>query len=185
MRYIVDIPQATRKDLAETLGSENPEAVAEERIEELQALMRMVDAERSKWMRVQETAKLFPTDLTEANGDIPTPMPPSPTPDPPDRSYKDLSEYPARLTKLFEAQPERTWRTSELIRALADTGFIDASDQNEPNRVTRTLKKLVEADVIVSGEKKGQYRYRLPDPTWSGTISFPPAPAVPNLEAGP
>ncbi len=163
--------------------------------------MRAVDAERSKWLRVQETAKLFPSDETQdaaveppvaQNGSVvpETPdmqSPAQPSVQPERRTYKSLREYPPMLAALFDEESRRIWRTGELLETLADRGLIDRNDPNEPNRVSRALKKLTDDEYIVV-VKKGQYLRASPvtDYTLAGDLGFPvPDTLALDTDAGP
>jgi len=186
MQYLADIPEATNGDLARALASSDPSAFVQARLDELSALMTSVDTERRKWAFVAETIKAFQpvgTQPSAKRGDDPRA---DETHDG-KRSYKSLSEYPSMLAALFDEESRRVWRTAELVDTLATRGLIDRNDPNEPNRVSRALKKLVDDKYIVA-IKKGQYRRATPttDYALAGDLGFPvPDSLTPNTEADP
>jgi len=176
MLYQADIPEATRQDLAEALGSPDPEGLAAERLRELDALMRQIDVERRKWIGVQETAKLFPDARPGSPPATPNvaPAPESGGESTTKRVYKSLREYPDLLRKLFDEESRRTWRTADLTGELIGRGWVDGAEREESNRVSRAMKTLVEEGYVVS-VKKGQYLRKSPltDYDHAGRLGFP------------
>src|ERR1019366_10750165 len=133
MRYDNIIPQATRQDLAESLGSPDPDRFAADRLLELAELDRLLDIERRKWQGVRETASLFPDTQPDATSLEAPITSPNGSGEPsggdlearPRRTRKSLQEYPALLRRLFDEQPNTVWRTQELTRGLIEREFVD------------------------------------------------------------
>jgi hypothetical protein len=177
MRYSTDFPQAARQDLADSLGSDDPERFAGDRLAELDQIEKLIAVERRKWEGVRQTAQLFPdahsnhasatADPAPEQATVSTPITRSPPPAL-KGSRKNLQEYPVLLRRLFdEGDPNRIWRTQDLTRGLIERGWIHGTERDEANRVVRALQILTEGRFITK-VKKGQYQRAPQEPRFYG-----------------